>query len=102
MNQMGEKSKLLSICFVDGTLIGKMNLNGPNGTYLHYFKLFKGYSENSELRKIMILNQGTDYIGFSQKQYIKTIQKGLSRAFNQPVEFKQTISKANKRLRQRK
>jgi hypothetical protein len=101
MNPMTGTSKLLRICFIDGTPIGEINLNGSNGTYLHKFKLYKGYSNNLEIKKIHILNTGTDYIGFSQKQYLTTIKNGLGRAFGMKVKFEEKIpkTKAKKLLR---
>jgi len=95
MNQEVHKPRLLRICFVDGTPIGKINLNGSNGTYLHEFKLYKGYS-NQEIEKIYILNTGRDYTGFSQEQYLETIRNGLSRALGNEVEFKEKLSKIKK------
>jgi alanine-alpha-ketoisovalerate/valine-pyruvate aminotransferase len=87
MNLVTETSKLLRICFVDGAQIGEINLKGSTGTYLHRFRLFGGYSNNPKMKDIHILNQGTDYIGFGQKKYLETIQKGLSRAFGKEVKF---------------
>ena len=85
MSLTAHKSKLLRICFIDGTQIGKINLNG---TYLHEFQLYKGYL-NQEIEKIYILNTGRDYTGFSQEQYLEIVQKALSNAFNKQVEFKE-------------
>jgi len=99
MIRAGEhKSKLLKICFADGTLIGEININGANGTYLQRFKLYEGYSQNPEINKICILRQGIDYTGFNQEKYLETIQKGLSKAFGCEIEFREKVSK----LRQKK
>jgi len=87
------RSRLLRICFADGTPIGEININGANGTYLQNFRLYGKYSQNSEINKICILRQGVDYTGFNQEEYLETIQKGLSRAFGCEVELKEKTSK---------
>jgi hypothetical protein len=90
MNQEVHKPRLLRICFVDGTLIGKINLNG---TYLHEFELYAGHAKNPEVTKMRILEPGIDYTGFSQEQYLNTIKNGLSRALGNEVKFKEKLSK---------
>ena len=98
MNPAGEyNSKLLRI-LADGTLIGEINVNGVNGTYLQKFKLYGKYSQNPKIKKIGILRQGTDYTGFNQEEYLETVRKGLSKAFGCEVELKKRMS----RLRQKK
>ena len=79
--------KLLNI-YSEGTKIGKIVLNGPNGTYLHEFRLFGEHSENSEVSKIYILRTGVNYSSFEQNQYLEAIRKGLQRALNCEIEFR--------------
>jgi len=94
-----DKSKLLRICFVDGTQIGDIHVNGPDGTYLQKFRLYGGHAQNKEVTKIRILKPGINYTGFNQGKYLATIQKGLSRALGKPVEFREKTSVINaKRL----
>lgn len=98
MSPAGEcNSKLLKICFADGTPIGNINVNGANGTYLQKFKLYGIYSQNPKIKKISILKQGIDYTGFNQETYLETVRKGLSKAFGCEVELKERVS----RLRQK-
>ncbi len=99
MSPAGEyNSKLLKICFAEGTPIGEINVNGANGTYLQKFKLYGIYSQNPQVKKICILRQGTDYIGFDQETYLETVTKGLSKAFGREVELKERVSRLRQKI----
>jgi len=88
--------KIVKISSLEGTVLGSIKLNGPNGTKLQRAKIENPYRE--WLTNMKLLTKGKDYFPLSFEDYLSRIRECLKEYTNEEVLVEERILSHEKEM----